>query len=125
VTTRYRKMQAELRAKYARWEGKFPHKCKACGKLFFAYRPDAQTCSQRCRKAYSRSPAGALARLKRLGASHDQADRKQAAQTRTFNRAWRQIVEDSKSGLKLKRAAARVVQETPRIILALPVNKHL
>jgi predicted nucleic acid-binding Zn-ribbon protein len=82
-------MRAEFRAKYAKYDGKYLRECKACGKLFYAYRPDAQTCSQRCRKAHSRSPAGALARLKRLGRSHDQykADREQAAQARAFDRA--------------------------------------
>jgi len=48
---------AELPAKYT-VEGKFPHKCKACGEFFYTYRPDAQTCSAKCRKAFSRSAEG-------------------------------------------------------------------
>jgi hypothetical protein len=81
-------MQAEIRAKYA-LGGKFPHKCKGCGKLFYTYRPDAQTCSGRCRKAYSRSPAGALERLKRLGRAHEEykADREHA-KLRALWKAW-------------------------------------
>jgi predicted nucleic acid-binding Zn-ribbon protein len=100
-------MQAEFRAKYAE-SGKFLRQCKACGKLFYAYRPDAQTCSQRCRKAQSRSPSGALARLKRLGRSDDQykADREQAARrarsTERGARSWRTAkVDRNSSGLLL------------------------
>lgn len=87
--TRYRKMQAELRAKYA-IDGKFPRQCKFCGELFYAYRPDAQTCSQRCRKAFSRSPAGHMARLKRLGQSGDpyETDRRLGA-LKCRGKAWR------------------------------------
>ena len=116
--TRHQKWRAELRAKYAP-AGKFPHKCKACGEWFYTYRPDAQTCSQRCRKAYSRSPAGALARLKRLGRSLDEykTDREWAAQKHARDKAWRQIMEDSRSGLKLKQA--RVPSQSNRGTLSI------
>ncbi len=85
----------------------------------YTYRPDAQTCSQRCRKAYSRSPAGALARLKRLGRSHDEykTDREWAAQKHARDKAWRQIMEDSRSGLKLKQA--RVPSQSNRGTLSI------
>lgn len=44
------------------------YSCVVCGQEFRAFH-EAKTCSVRCRKALSRSPAGYLARLKRLSAA--------------------------------------------------------
>jgi hypothetical protein len=41
--------------------------CLVCEKEFDSVRSDVMTCSPKCRKALSRSPAGHMARLRRLG----------------------------------------------------------
>ena len=40
--------------------------CLVCDKEFHSVRSDVKTCSPKCRKALSRSPAGHMARLRRL-----------------------------------------------------------
>jgi hypothetical protein len=66
MPTWYRNLQAKSRAKFAAGDGKVIRVCKMCARVFYSRRMDAQTCSVKCRSAFSRSSKGALARLKRL-----------------------------------------------------------
>jgi hypothetical protein len=60
--------------------------CRVCNTKFYSIRSDAKTCSEKCRKAFSRSPAGHMARLKRLG-----GNKRKQAQVITLEllEAWR------------------------------------
>ena len=111
-------MRAELRAKYT-IDGKFPHKCKACGEFFYTYRPDAQTCSAKCRKAFSRSPAGHLARLERLAKSDERKETRQSKRDYQVTLKWiRQLravhLGKSPDFDSMKRAKGKVVEESAR-----------
>ena len=79
--------------------------CVACGQEFHAFRLEAKTCNARCRKRLSRSPAGALERLRRLGQIDNiKVQRKARADEAVLRKERHQQGEDRKTSLKLKPA---------------------
>ena len=80
------------RSKWTRRTRKKEQICHVCLRCFYTYRDDAQFCSPRCRKAFSRSPEGHAKRLKRLATI--------AAKTNT------DIVEADPHGLPLPQTGA-------------------
>src|SRR5215510_10422143 len=79
--------------------------CVVCGQEFHAFRLEAKTCSARCRKRLSRSPAGALERLRRLGQIDNiKVQRKARAEEAVLRKERHQQGEGRKTSLKLKPA---------------------
>jgi hypothetical protein len=90
MPTRYRIDQAKDRAIFVALDGTVIRECKMCGGIFYSRRMDAQTCSVKCRSAFSRSSKGALARLKRLAkAGEEKAEQKERIERKRRMQVWK------------------------------------